>query len=90
MAPRIELYAFRYRDPIGGKWIRARYVATLEEIARRYQHFEILGPAQIRDVDPESRHFAPHRQVIGNLGQVFAFASSSRSVPVAGIASRPI
>jgi hypothetical protein len=24
---RLELFAFRYRDPRTGKWIRARYVA---------------------------------------------------------------
>jgi len=34
--PRLELYAFRYRDPRSGKWVGARYVATSEEIAERY------------------------------------------------------
>jgi hypothetical protein len=33
MAPRLELFAFRYRQHLTGKWIRARYVATREEIA---------------------------------------------------------
>lgn len=36
MAPRIELYAFRYRNPRTGNWVRARYVAPLEEIAKRH------------------------------------------------------
>jgi hypothetical protein len=36
MAPRIELFAFRYRDPRTGKWIRARYVAERQEIGERY------------------------------------------------------
>ena len=27
MAPRLELFPFRYRDPPTGKWIRARYRA---------------------------------------------------------------
>ena len=61
MAPRLELFAFRYRDPRTGKWIRARYRATLEEIAQRYPQFEIIDPAAIRDVDPEARNFSPHR-----------------------------
>ena len=60
MAPRIELFAFRYRDPIGRKWIRARYVATREEIAQRYEHFEILGSGEVRGVDREDRYFTPH------------------------------
>lgn len=42
MAPRIELFAFRYRLP--GQRIRARYLATREEIAKRYAEWEILGP----------------------------------------------
>jgi len=33
MAPRVELFTFRYRDPRTGKWNRARYVATREENA---------------------------------------------------------
>ena len=27
MAPRVELFAFRHRDPRTGKWVLARYVA---------------------------------------------------------------
>jgi len=46
--------------PRTGKWVRARYVATREEIAARYAEWEILGPAEIRDVDPEARYFTPH------------------------------
>jgi hypothetical protein len=60
MAPRLELFPFRYRDPLTGKWIRARYRAELHEIAARYTEFEIIGPPEIRDVDPEARHFTPH------------------------------
>ena len=29
MAPRLELFAFRYRDPRTGKWVRARYRAEM-------------------------------------------------------------
>ena len=43
MAPRLELYPFRFRDPCTGKWIRARYVAELHEISARYAEWEIIG-----------------------------------------------
>jgi hypothetical protein len=60
MAPRIELFVFRHRNRLTGKPSRARYVATREEIAKRHDEWEILGPADVRDVDPEARHFTPH------------------------------
>jgi hypothetical protein len=60
MAPRLELFAFRYRDPRTGKWVRARYRADPLEIASRYAEWEIIGPAEIRDVD---RRGASHRKV---------------------------
>jgi len=60
MAPRIELFPFRYRDPRTRKWIRARYVAERHEIAARYAEWEITGPAEIREVNPEARYFTPH------------------------------
>jgi hypothetical protein len=43
MAPRVELFEFRYHDPRTGKWVRARYVAELHEIAARYAEFEFGG-----------------------------------------------
>ena len=55
MAPRLELFPFRYRDPRTGKWTRARYVASRQEIAARYAEYGIAGPAEIRDIDPEAR-----------------------------------
>lgn len=55
MAPRLELYPFRFRDPITGKWTRARYRAERQEIAARYAEWEITGPAELRDVDPAAR-----------------------------------
>ena len=48
MAPRLELYPFRYRDPRTGKCIRARYVAELHEIKQRYVEWQIIGPPEIR------------------------------------------
>jgi hypothetical protein len=51
MAP-IELYPFRFRVQRTGKWVRARYVATLAEIEARYREWEIVGPAEIRGDAP--------------------------------------
>jgi len=50
MAPRVELFTFRYRDPRTGKWNRARYVATREENAARYAEWEITGPGQVANL----------------------------------------
>ena len=61
MAPRLELFPFRFRDPRTRKWIRARHVATREDIAARYAEREIAGQAEIRDVDSKARCFTPHR-----------------------------
>ncbi|HLX29965.1 MAG TPA: hypothetical protein VKV24_15905 [Casimicrobiaceae bacterium] len=44
--PRLELFSFRYRNPVTGKWVRARYVATPEEIARGNAKWEIIGPPE--------------------------------------------
>ena len=64
--PRLELFPFRYRDPVTGKWVRARYRAELREIARRYADYEITGPAEIREVDPAARRFTPHFKLMTN------------------------
>jgi hypothetical protein len=48
----IELYPFRFRDPRTGKWVRARYVATLMEIEARYREWEIIGGAEVRGDAP--------------------------------------
>ena len=47
MAP-ITLFPFRYRHERTGKWVRARYVATREEIATRYAEWEIIGEPELR------------------------------------------
>ena len=52
----IELYPFRLRDPLTGKWIRARYVLEAPAIRCRYSDFELVGPPERRTVpdDPLS------------------------------------
>jgi hypothetical protein len=93
MAPRLELFPFRYRDPRTGKRVRARYVAELHEIAARYAEWEIIGPPEIRDVNRRERYFTPHRRAapsdFGNLGPVLTIAAGkpTRRVTIAGVAS---
>jgi len=92
MAPRLELFPFRYRDPRTGKWLRARYVAELHEIKARYAEWEITGPAEIREVSTEARYFTPHRapQLISNLGPMLTIVEwrkPGRRVMVAGVAT---
>ena len=53
---RLELFPFRYRDRLTGKWVKARYVAERHEIAARHSEWEIIGPPEIRDVDPNERN----------------------------------
>lgn len=90
MAPRIELFAFRYRDPRTGKWTHARYVAELHEIKQRYGEWEILGAPEIREVSSLASLFSPHPREtpLGNLGPMLAIASGTpRRLSIAGIAT---
>ena len=57
--PRLELFPFRFKDPVTHRWVRARYVAKREEIAERYAEWEITGPPEIRDVDLRAGYFNP-------------------------------
>jgi hypothetical protein len=50
--PTLVLYPFRFRDPLTGKWIRARHKLQVPELQRRYAEWEIAGPAEIRHVTP--------------------------------------
>ena len=46
---RLKLYPFRFRDPVTGRWIKARHVASKEVIAASHAEFEITGPPEIRE-----------------------------------------
>ena len=48
--PTLELYSFRFRDPLTGKWIRARHKLQVPELQRRYPEWEITGAPEIRHV----------------------------------------
>jgi len=43
--------------------MKARYVADRQEIERRHAEWEIIGPPEIRDVDPSARYFTPWKVV---------------------------
>jgi hypothetical protein len=47
-ADSLTLYPFRFRDPVSGKWVRARYKAERRVIVARYVEWEIIGPGEIR------------------------------------------
>jgi hypothetical protein len=56
----VELFPFRYRDRLTGRWVRARYKAAREEIAAAgYAEWEITGPAEIRSPETAGTYFRP-------------------------------
>ena len=59
----IALFPFRYRDPLTGKWIRARYRAELHEIRARYREAEVTGPAEFRYPTGGGGTFNPCRSI---------------------------
>lgn len=54
----LVLYPFRFRDPVTGRWIRARYVAERRELEARYADYEIGEPEYRR---PVGQSFNPWR-----------------------------
>jgi len=38
-------YPFRLRDPVSGRWMRARFIARLKDIADCCAAWEIVAPA---------------------------------------------
>jgi hypothetical protein len=52
--PTFVLYPFRFRDPLTGKWLRARHRMQVPEIQRHYGDWQLTGPAEIRNVKPAS------------------------------------
>jgi hypothetical protein len=53
----IEVYPFRYRDPVTRRWVRARHKATKDDLAARYAEWEITGPPELRE--PLDAQFTP-------------------------------
>ena len=46
MRPAHATYPFRLRDPVSGRFVRARFIATLKDIAGCCAAWEILAPAR--------------------------------------------
>lgn len=59
LGPVVYLYPFRFFDDVRGRWIRARYAATREEIASRYARWEIIGEPEMRRAEVGT--FSPWR-----------------------------
>jgi hypothetical protein len=59
------LYPFRFVDPVTGRWVRARYRASLDDLAVRYERWEIIGEPEARYVVSEG--FSPFSIAVGDL-----------------------
>ena len=60
----MQLYFFRYRDPLTGRWRKSKYRATVAEIHARHGEHELLGePMVIKG--PITGAFSPFRRTGG-------------------------
>lgn len=64
--PRLELFPFRFRDPITGRWKRARHKLELHELQALEEEWEITGAPDIHQVDPNARYFSPWPRPTGD------------------------
>jgi hypothetical protein len=76
--PILLLHPFRFVDPVSGRCVRARYVAERHELGQRYAQWEIIGPPEIRDADPDAAHFNPYAsRAVRNVGATIAVAPAA-------------
>ena len=68
--PTLQLYPFRFRDPLTGKWVRARHKLQVPEIQRHYVEWEITGAPEIRNIAAE----APNSSVRSGHGHQCALS----------------
>ena len=85
MAGLLRPYPFKYRGPRSGTWIKARYKATLDDIATRYAEWMIACEPEVRTNIPSSS-FNPFRCTDGAVTcpsgpevEVFASARGASS-----------
>jgi hypothetical protein len=50
------------RSPVTGKWVKARYVAELQEIRDHYAEFELIGEPEVRETNVLWTGFNPFRE----------------------------
>ena len=56
----LQLYPFRFRDPLTGKWVRARHKLQVPEMQRYYLEWDITGAPEIRHVtETSAQQFSP-------------------------------
>ena len=48
--PTLQLYPFRFRDSLTGKWVRARHKMQLPVLQRQYSEWKITGAPEVRYV----------------------------------------
>jgi len=59
----LAVYEFRYIDRLSGKWVRARYKASIAELNARYNRWQTIGPPEIRAIAPVQMFQTPPRVV---------------------------
>lgn len=64
---RLELYPFSYFDAIRNRWVKARYVATLEDIRASHERHRIEGPPEIREGPRDPRILTPRSPERGEI-----------------------
>jgi len=57
----LERFPFRFRDPVSGKWVKARYRAERHVIAERHAEWEIIGDPLVIEDDQPHDGFNPYR-----------------------------
>jgi hypothetical protein len=56
----LQLYPFRFRDLLTGKWVRPRHRMQVPEMQRHYPEWEITGAPEIRRViETSAQQFNP-------------------------------
>ena len=58
--PTLQLYLFRFRDPLTGKWVRARYKLQVPELHRCYAQWGTTDAPDVRHVSAATpEQFSP-------------------------------
>jgi len=60
MSRRFVVSPFRSGNPRSGRWVKARYKPTSDEIAAHYQVWGLIGPGEVRR--PSAGYFTPMRR----------------------------
>ena len=61
--PTLQLYPFRFRDPLTGKWVCARHRMQVPALQRQYAEWELTGAPEFEHITEASAH--PFNSVCG-------------------------